>query len=73
MKQVDDRIATGVELDDDTVMQFLMQNPDFFMRNARLVEQMRVPHPVRGTVSLVEWHLARQRNRSPSWKKRSPC
>ncbi|ERK07287.1 DUF484 domain-containing protein [Serratia fonticola] len=62
MKQVDDRIATGVELDDDTVMQFLMQNPDFFMRNARLVEQMRVPHPVRGTVSLVEWHLARQRN-----------
>ena len=62
MKQVDDRIATGVELDDDSVMQFLMQNPDFFMRNARLVEQMRVPHPVRGTVSLVEWHLARQRN-----------
>ncbi|MBC3381480.1 DUF484 domain-containing protein [Serratia fonticola] len=62
MKQVDDRMATGVELDDDTVMQFLMQNPDFFMRNARLVEQMRVPHPVRGTVSLVEWHLARQRN-----------
>lgn len=62
MKQVDDRIAMGVELDDDTVMQFLMQNPDFFMRNARLVEQMRVPHPVRGTVSLVEWHLARQRN-----------
>lgn len=62
MKQVDDRIATGVELDDETVMQFLMQNPDFFMRNARWVEQMRVPHPVRGTVSLVEWHLARQRN-----------
>ncbi len=26
------------------------------------VEQMRVPHPVRGTVSLVEWHMARSRN-----------
>jgi len=23
---------------------------------------MRVPHPVRGTVSLVEWHMARARN-----------
>lgn len=49
-------------LDDDAVMQYLLQNPDFFIRNARQVEQMRVPHPVRGTVSLVEWHLARQRN-----------
>jgi len=62
MKSVEDQAVTGIELDDDAVMQFLLQNPDFFMRNARLVEQMRVPHPVRGTVSLVEWHLARQRN-----------
>ncbi len=43
-------------------MQYLSQHPDFFMRNARQVEQMRVPHPVRGSVSLVEWHLARQRH-----------
>ncbi|WP_431224216.1 DUF484 domain-containing protein [Serratia sp. L9] len=62
MKSVEDQAITGIELDDDTVMHYLLQNPDFFIRNARLVEQMRVPHPVRGTVSLVEWHLARQRN-----------
>ena len=62
MKSVEDQAVAGIELDDDAVMQFLLQNPDFFIRNARLVEQMRVPHPVRGTVSLVEWHLARQRN-----------
>lgn len=62
MKSIEDQAVTGIELDDDTVMQYLLQNPDFFIRNARLVEQMRVPHPVRGTVSLVEWHLARQRN-----------
>lgn len=62
MKSVEGQAVTGIELDDDTVMQYLLQNPDFFIRNARLVEQMRVPHPVRGTVSLVEWHLARQRN-----------
>ncbi|TQI78228.1 hypothetical protein FHU10_1768 [Serratia fonticola] len=62
MKSLEEPAVTAIELDDDTVMQYLLQNPDFFIRNARLVEQMRVPHPVRGTVSLVEWHLARQRN-----------
>lgn len=62
MKSAEEQSVAGVELDDDTVMQYLLQNPDFFIRNARRVEQMRVPHPVRGTVSLVEWHLARQRN-----------
>ncbi|MHA7844838.1 DUF484 domain-containing protein [Serratia sp. D1N4] len=62
MKSVENQAVTDIELDDDTVMQYLLQNPDFFIRNARQVEQMRVPHPVRGTVSLVEWHLARQRN-----------
>lgn len=62
MKRIDDQAVTGIELDDDTVMQYLSLNPDFFIRNARQVEQMRVPHPVRDSVSLVEWHLARQRN-----------
>ncbi|MEM8266776.1 DUF484 family protein, partial [Morganella morganii] len=60
MKSVEEQSVAGLALDDDTVMQYLLQNPDFFIRNARQVEQMRVPHPVRGTVSLVEWHLARQ-------------
>lgn len=62
MKSVEEQSVAGLALDDDTVMQYLLQNPDFFIRNVRQVEQMRVPHPVRGTVSLVEWHLARQRN-----------
>lgn len=62
MKSYEDQALTGIELDDDAVMQFLLQNPDFFIRNARLVEQMHIPHPVRGSVSLVEWQLGRQRN-----------
>lgn len=41
MKSVEDQAVAGIELDDDAVMQFLLQNPDFFIRNARLVEQMR--------------------------------
>lgn len=56
--------GTGGEIlpDDRSVSEYLLQNPDFFIRNARQVEQMIVPHPIRGTVSLVEWQLARQRN-----------
>lgn len=49
------------ELDDRAVVDYLLRNPEFFIRNARVVEQMRVPHPVRDTVSLVEWHMARSR------------
>jgi len=48
-------------LDDRAVVEYLLHHPDFFIRNAPVVEQMRVPHPVRGTVSLVEWHMARAR------------
>lgn len=51
-----------VHLTDELVSEFLLNNPDFFIRNALQVEQMHVPHPVRGSVSLVEWQLGRQRN-----------
>lgn len=53
---------TLTELDDRAVVDYLIKNPEFFIRNARAVEAIRVPHPVRGTVSLVEWHMARARN-----------
>ncbi|KNC92671.1 DUF484 domain-containing protein [Trabulsiella odontotermitis] len=49
-------------LDDRAVVEYLLQHPEFFIRNAQSVEQMRVPHPVRGTISLVEWHMARARH-----------
>ncbi|UYA62291.1 DUF484 domain-containing protein [Pectobacterium colocasium] len=62
MKNVEEQAEREIALSDEMVLQFLQQNPDFFIRNARPVEQMRIPHPVRGTVSLVEWQLARQRN-----------
>lgn len=62
MKNAEEQAVAGVELDDGAVMQYLLQNPDFFIRNARRVEQMQVPHPVRGAVSLVEWQLTRQRH-----------
>ncbi|WP_410013181.1 DUF484 domain-containing protein [Sodalis sp. C49] len=62
MKHVGEQLETAARLDDSTVAQFLLENPDFFIRNACQVEQMRVPHVNRGSVSLLEWQLARQRN-----------
>ncbi|BBJ69588.1 DUF484 domain-containing protein [Enterobacter sp. AD2-3] len=63
MKQPGEELQeTVTELDDRAVVDYLLRNPEFFIRNARAVEEMRVPHPVRGTVSLVEWHMARSRN-----------
>ena len=63
MKQPGEELQeTLTELDDRAVVDYLIKNPEFFIRNAQAVEAMRVPHPVRGTVSLVEWHMARARN-----------
>lgn len=62
MKNIEEQADSSVLLDDQAISDYLRQNPEFFIRNAREVEQMTVPHPVRGSVSLVEWHMARQRN-----------
>lgn len=63
MKQPGEELQESLtELDDRAVVDYLLRHPEFFIRNARIVEQMRVPHPVRETVSLVEWHMARSRN-----------
>lgn len=55
--------AKKIRLNDELVSQYLVQNPDFFIRHAKQIEQMNIPHPVRGVISLSEWQLARQRNK----------
>lgn len=62
MKNAEEQQEAVPELDDNAVAEFLLRHPDFFIRNARQVEQMQVPHPIRGAVSLVEWHMTRSRN-----------
>ena len=63
MKHVgEEQQDAAIALNDRAVADYLLQHPEFFIRNAAIVEQMRVPHPVRGMVSLVEWHMARSRN-----------
>ncbi|MBC8947608.1 hypothetical protein BDE27_2723 [Xenorhabdus ehlersii] len=63
MSEKDDPLHSGNRLDDQTVVDYLLNNPDFFIRNANMVDKIRVPHPVRECVSLMEWHMNRQRKR----------
>ena len=44
-------------LNDRAVVDYLLQHPEFLFVMPP-VEHLRVPHPVRGTISLVEWHDA---------------
>lgn len=63
MKNAEEQQEALAELDDSAVCDYLLQHPEFFIRNARLVEEMQIPHPVRGCVSLVEWHMTRARHK----------
>ncbi|CAK9886421.1 MAG: hypothetical protein XXXJIFNMEKO3_02854 [Candidatus Erwinia impunctatus] len=54
--------SDALSLNDQSVSEYLLANPDYFIRNARVVESMLVPHPVRDSVSLVEWQMGRQRH-----------
>ena len=63
MKQVGEEQQEMTDaLNDRAVVDYLLQHPEFFIRNAAWVEHLRVPHPVRESVSLVEWHMMRARN-----------
>lgn len=61
MNNYKEQVISNTELNDDEVMQYLLKNPNFFMRNADLVKQMRIPQAMQGSISLVEWQLHRQR------------
>ncbi|MBD2811303.1 DUF484 domain-containing protein [Xenorhabdus sp. Vera] len=63
MGEKNDPLHIENRLNDQTVVDYLLSNPDFFIRNANMVERIRVPHPVRESISLMEWHMNRQRKR----------
>ncbi|WP_313488521.1 DUF484 domain-containing protein [Pseudescherichia sp.] len=63
MKHIEEeQQAALAELTDREVVDYLLRNPEFFIRNAQAVQMIEVPHPVRGAVSLVEWQMVRARN-----------
>ncbi|MBG5919993.1 DUF484 domain-containing protein [Providencia stuartii] len=49
------------QIDDRQVARYLQEQPDFFIRNASLVEQLSLPHAIQGTISLPEAVMNRQR------------
>ena len=52
-------------LNDETVSQYLLENPEFFNRKAELLLDLTVPHESGGAISLLERQVAmfRERNR----------
>ncbi|MBY6226075.1 DUF484 family protein [Ferrimonas balearica] len=51
------------QLDPILVREYLLDHPDFFTRYPDLLVSMRIPHPERGTVSLVERQMMMLRQR----------
>lgn len=49
------------QLDEHDVVQYLKENPYFFIRNAQIVEHIKVPHVVQDAISLPELVMSRQR------------
>ena len=52
---------TVVQIDEQDVVLYLKENPYFFIRNAPLVEHIKVPHAVQNAISLPELVMSRQR------------
>lgn len=50
-------------LEENRIADYLKQHPDFFLRHKELLEEIAVPHEQRGTVSLFDVKLERQRER----------
>jgi uncharacterized protein YigA (DUF484 family) len=46
------------QLDEQQVIDYLMEHPDFFKDNALLLAEMEVPHQAGGAVSLIERQVA---------------
>lgn len=51
------------ELSETTICDYLAAHPDFFERNARLLNSLRLPHEAGGTISLVERQVSMLRQK----------
>ncbi|NAW66406.1 DUF484 family protein [Photobacterium halotolerans] len=65
MTQLNQRPADdeGAALNPQAIAAFLTANPDFFIQQPELLEQLRLPHAERGSVSLVERQMERLRHK----------
>jgi len=61
--QASESITVAV-MDEESIAEYLVDNPDFFERNPDLLADIRVPHPSGDAVSLVERQIAQLRSRN---------
>jgi uncharacterized protein YigA (DUF484 family) len=57
-------------LDDDAVVRYLREHPEFFARHPRLLADLRLPHEAGKAVSLVERQVSLLRERNIDTRKR---
>lgn len=48
---------------DDTVLAYLVRNPDFFLKNKEILPRLRIPHESGAAVSLIEKQVSVLRNK----------
>ncbi len=63
--------AETIELpDEQQVVAFLMENPDFFLQNSLLLNDLEIPHEAGGAVSLVERQVSVLRDRNKHFEEK---
>ena len=58
------KLAASATLDDDSVGQYLVDNPEFFNRKAELLLKLTIPHESGAAISLLERQVALYRDRN---------
>ena len=64
------RIATQGAGNEDSIVQYLRDNPDFFDRHPKLLEDLVIPHSCGGAVSLVEYQVSVLRDQVHEMRRR---
>lgn len=62
-QKVEEPENEAYENEEQKVCEYLLNNPDFFNRNKKLLQQIKLPHQQRGSVSLVEYQSENLRKR----------
>jgi uncharacterized protein YigA (DUF484 family) len=64
------RSVSPASEDEDSIVEYLREHPDFFDRHPRLLENLVVPHSCGGAVSLVEYQVSVLRDQVHEMRRR---
>lgn len=70
MSSAIDPDATPENLSDETIVEYLRADPNFFQRHARLLSELNLPHDSGTAVSLIERQVAILRERNMQMRRR---